>query len=250
MILRRLAEGVRQQDWFTVVVEVLIVVVGIFLGLQVDDWNEARKDRIDERMFITRLHGDILLAEKLSSSRLDRRLGRLESVITAADVLFARSEREVLSEDECRAVSATHYFNVSIPELPSLSELAGTGRMSIIRDRELRFALVELQPIRSALSTLIALQSARAIDLPEKYVDLIRLEAKYTAEDDEVHSFPKCVLAGMRANRAFLNDFSQNSDRYDAYVKDGLAPWSAQMDKIHRLVDEALGFTHGEEQIP
>ena len=44
MILRRLAEGVRQQDWFTVVVEVLIVVVGIFLGLQVDDWNEGRQD--------------------------------------------------------------------------------------------------------------------------------------------------------------------------------------------------------------
>ena len=250
MILRRLADGIRQQDWFTVVVEVLIVVVGIFLGLQVDDWNEARKDRIDEQLFITRLHGDILLAEKLSSSRLDRRLGRLDSMITAADVLFARSEREVLSEDECRAVSATHYFNVSIPELPSVSELVGAGRMSIIRDSELRFALVELQPIRSALSTLISLQSARAIDLPEKYVDLIRLEAKYTAEDDEIHSNPKCDLVGMRANRAFLNDFSQNSDRYDAYIKDGLAPWSAQMDKIHRLVDEALGFTHGEEQIP
>ena len=44
MILRRLAEGVRKQDWFTVVVEVLIVVVGIFLGLQVDDWNNARKE--------------------------------------------------------------------------------------------------------------------------------------------------------------------------------------------------------------
>jgi len=39
MILHRLAEGVRAQNWFTVIVEVLIVVVGIFLGLQVDDWN-------------------------------------------------------------------------------------------------------------------------------------------------------------------------------------------------------------------
>ncbi len=244
MILRRLAEGIRQQDWFTVVVEVLIVVVGIFLGLQVDDWNNARKDRIDEQEFITRLHGDLLLAEDLSSRVRNRRLGRLESMITAADVLFARSERDVLSDEECIAVTGTHYFNINVPELPSLSELAATGRMSIIRDTELRSALVELQQNRSALSMLIALQSARAIDLPEKYVELIRLEAKYTAEDDEIHSNPKCDLAGMRANRAFLNDYSQNSDRYDAYVKDGLAPWSAAMDKIHRLIDGALGIVH------
>ena len=42
MILRRLAESIRKQEWFTVVLEVLIVVVGIFIGLQVDEWNRAR----------------------------------------------------------------------------------------------------------------------------------------------------------------------------------------------------------------
>ena len=41
MILRRLAEGIREQNWFTVVLEVLIVVVGIFIGLQVDDRNKG-----------------------------------------------------------------------------------------------------------------------------------------------------------------------------------------------------------------
>ncbi len=55
MILRRLAEGVRQQDWFTVVVEVLIVVVGIFLGLQVDGWNKARQDRLLEQEYLERI---------------------------------------------------------------------------------------------------------------------------------------------------------------------------------------------------
>jgi hypothetical protein len=37
MILRKLAESIRQQNWFTVLVEILIVVIGIFVGLQVDD---------------------------------------------------------------------------------------------------------------------------------------------------------------------------------------------------------------------
>ena len=53
MILRRLAEAIREQNWFTVFIEFLIVVAGIFVGLQVDDWNqarsrEARSDRVIE----------------------------------------------------------------------------------------------------------------------------------------------------------------------------------------------------------
>ena len=42
MILRRIAEAFRRQDWFTVFVETMIVVVGVFVGLQVDNWNAAR----------------------------------------------------------------------------------------------------------------------------------------------------------------------------------------------------------------
>ncbi len=59
MILRRMANGIRQQDWFTVVLEVLIVVVGIFIGLQVDDWNEARKEQALARDYLARLIFDV-----------------------------------------------------------------------------------------------------------------------------------------------------------------------------------------------
>lgn len=45
MIQQRLAAAINQHNWFTVTIEILIVVTGIFIGLQVDDWNEARKDR-------------------------------------------------------------------------------------------------------------------------------------------------------------------------------------------------------------
>ena len=46
MILQRLATAIRKQDWFTVIIETLIVVFGVFIGLQVNNWNEARKDRL------------------------------------------------------------------------------------------------------------------------------------------------------------------------------------------------------------
>lgn len=60
----------------------------------------------------------------------------------------------------------------------------------------------------------------------------------------EIQTSNACDLASMRTNRAFLNQFSANADGYDAYVRDGLRPWSQQMDRVHKLVDNALGIDH------
>ena len=59
MILRKLAESIRQQNWFTVLVEILIVVIGIFVGLQVDDWNRTRIQLSEESEYLTRLSDDL-----------------------------------------------------------------------------------------------------------------------------------------------------------------------------------------------
>ncbi|MAK62760.1 MAG: hypothetical protein CMK09_17460 [Ponticaulis sp.] len=55
MILRRIAQSIRKQDWFTVVIETLIVVFGVFIGLQVNNWNEARALSHEEREIVLRL---------------------------------------------------------------------------------------------------------------------------------------------------------------------------------------------------
>lgn len=82
MILRNLAKALREQNWFTVVLEVLIVVVGIFIGLQVDAWNEVRKDRLSEHRYLERMYDELALdiasielSIKVANSRRD--MGRL-----------------------------------------------------------------------------------------------------------------------------------------------------------------------------
>ena len=65
MVLEKLASAIAEQNWFTVFLEVLIVIVGIFIGLQVDDWNEARKDRIREIEYLQRIDGE--LAQDISA---------------------------------------------------------------------------------------------------------------------------------------------------------------------------------------
>lgn len=45
MIPRRVYEHVKAHNWFAVAIDFFIVVVGVFVGLQVNNWNETRQSR-------------------------------------------------------------------------------------------------------------------------------------------------------------------------------------------------------------
>jgi hypothetical protein len=43
MLLRRVIENVKAQTWLAVSLDFVIVVVGVFIGIQVANWNDARQ---------------------------------------------------------------------------------------------------------------------------------------------------------------------------------------------------------------
>ncbi len=59
MILQRLVESFRTQNWFSVIVEIAILVVGVFLGIEVSNWNEARQQDAAAREYIARIREDL-----------------------------------------------------------------------------------------------------------------------------------------------------------------------------------------------
>jgi len=222
------------------------VIVGILIGLQIDDWNQTRQDRSDEQEFYSQLHQDLLLAEELSSRVRQRRLDRIHSMLAASEVLFNRVDRQALTMEECTGIVWSSGFSITAPGLPSVDELIGTGRMGIIQDSKLRIALVALRQARLALNVTISEKSTSNIFrfLPHSFPDLIQLEASFDDVQDEVSSKPTCDLAAMRNNGHFLTQFSANIDGYDAFLRDGVEPWSSQMQSVHEIVDEALGIEH------
>src|SRR5688572_4217587 len=59
MILRRVTEHFRQQHWTAVFIDFVIVVAGVFLGIQAANWNESRKERLEEQRFYTQIVADL-----------------------------------------------------------------------------------------------------------------------------------------------------------------------------------------------
>ena len=244
MILRRLADAIRQQNWFTVVLEILIVVSGIFIGLRVDDWNNLRKDRRDEQHYLNRLHDEILNAEKLSARLLNRRIERQASVFDLLDAVLVDVQKSSLTDSQCYAIGSLHYFNIVVSGLSAAEELTASGRMDILQDRELRAALGALKQAQEATNTYIRIQNLVSINLPNVYPQLISVRAYFDDDQQEVTTRTHCDLPGMRRDPAFLNDLSTNADVYDAYVRDGLSPWAEQLRLVHQLVDTNLGVRH------
>jgi hypothetical protein len=246
MILRRLGAAIARQDWFVIIIELAVLVLGILIGLQVDDWNRARKDGIDEQRFLHALHDDILVAEELSNRLRQRRLKALKYIISASDVLHGRAKRDELTESECSAIGTSSWINITASGLSAFDELVASGRLGIVRDGELRAALIGLQQSHEALATMIATHSASGslVYLPARFPELIEAVAYFDAEMGEISTAMTCDLQAMRVNREFLNQWSANADGYDGYVRDGLQPWSDQLGKVHAILDGMLQVEH------
>lgn len=242
MILRKLADALREQNWFTVILEVSIVVIGIFIGLQVDNWNQTRKDRIDERSFIARLHEEIDGSSEFLQTLGNRQQATSQSIKSALDTVFARANGNALSDDECTAIGRSAFLLTVTVDLPSVQELASSGRISIIQDIEMRLALAKFQQLSASTKNLLV--SGRATHLFVKYPEIVQTEGYWSEQEDEVRLRYRCDLLAMRNNKAFLSDLSLNADSFDGVYNKGVQRELDQLDKIHALVDLFLGISH------
>ena len=74
MILSRVIEHMKKQHWTAIAIDFFIVVFGVFIGIQLGNWNEARVERAKESGYLVRLHEDM----QQSIVTLERTIGLLE----------------------------------------------------------------------------------------------------------------------------------------------------------------------------
>lgn len=83
MILRRITKHVKDQNWTAVALDFAIVVVGVYIGIQLGNWNETRADR---RAYLDAMHR---LAEESAETLRDGEEQRAIVTAMLADVQTA-----------------------------------------------------------------------------------------------------------------------------------------------------------------
>ncbi|HOP22670.1 MAG TPA: hypothetical protein PK055_10115 [Gammaproteobacteria bacterium] len=59
MLLRRITQHIKNQNWFAVFLDFVIVVAGVFIGIQVANWNELKKEQQLEKQYIQNIISDL-----------------------------------------------------------------------------------------------------------------------------------------------------------------------------------------------
>ncbi len=88
MLLRRVIEHLRDQNWTAVGIDFVIVVIGVFVGIQVANWNEALADERLGRAYAARLLAD-LEKDRATGQALADYYGAVLDSVERGDALLA-----------------------------------------------------------------------------------------------------------------------------------------------------------------
>lgn len=142
MILRRVMEHVRTQNWLAVGIDFLIVILGVFIGLQLGNWNSAWRTEDQRELIEARLLSDFTLMYEDVSSATDRH----ETVLEALHILRGAVARGTAlpGEDAAIRYALSHGFSYQSPihRSGTFIELLSSGRLDLIADEDLRIALL------------------------------------------------------------------------------------------------------------
>ena len=59
MLLRRVVDHVKSQNWTAIALDFLIVIGGVFIGVQLSNWNEVRQSQKDYEDALARYHAEL-----------------------------------------------------------------------------------------------------------------------------------------------------------------------------------------------
>ncbi len=140
MILRRLTEHVKAQNWFAVAIDFVIVVVGVFIGIQVSNWNAARADRVSERHYLAQLRQDLKLiqVEVRDQIEFEQFQSRLANGI-ASEIIEPSAQAESRIGVGLAQIAQRRTLKAASP---TFIDLQSSGNLEIISDPDLRAAII------------------------------------------------------------------------------------------------------------
>ena len=153
-MLRRFRERLRAQDWFGVSIELVIVVVGVFLGMQVTNWNAERVERRAGRSYVERIRADLGRNEQALEARIAYYL-QVKKHALAALAAFDRPKAELGEPFLVDAFQASQILS-PILDKSTYVELISAGAMNSIPDVAVRRQIASFYQNLSASEEILA----------------------------------------------------------------------------------------------
>lgn len=136
MILRRLSQLLKEQNWMAITIEFVLLVVGVFLGIQVANWNAERETNKKASEFTEKLIADLRAESWRYQFLLEYHRDIRDAAENTANALGGKAP---LSNEEflINAYRASQYKQ-GASRRSTYDEMVSTGNIGLIKDEKLR----------------------------------------------------------------------------------------------------------------
>lgn len=135
-----LQEGSFQKYLLYAIGEIALVMIGILLALQVNNWNENRKKLSAEKTILKAIHSDFVAAKKELLNCKGALLYQKDHLIPLID-LCKPSSSKIRQTEVDSLIRNSYALPTFDPAFAVLEDLINTGRIEIIQDTTLRALL-------------------------------------------------------------------------------------------------------------
>jgi hypothetical protein len=142
MILRRVIQHVKKQEWTAIGIDFLIVVLGVFVGIQVSNWNAEREINKKSAVFTERLKADL----REEAWGYEFLISYNRDILANAERVLSVMAGEAEMSDEQFVISAyrASQYKYNVRKRSTYDEMISTGSIDLISDQTLRNTAVEI----------------------------------------------------------------------------------------------------------
>ena len=137
MLLRRISEHVKAQNWTAVALGFFIVVVGVFIGIQVANWNDARVNRATETTYLELLQRDLQTTFIEVEKQIEFEQFQLQLANDAVPIIEQPPSKLRQRQLGIILTRLSGRRTLRI-DSPTFLDLQSSGRLGLISDPELR----------------------------------------------------------------------------------------------------------------
>jgi len=125
--------------------EIILVVIGILFALQIDNWNDQRKERVKELDYLKAIKNDLELNQKEVESFIQLK----QTAIESANIIIKYFENDTITNP---SYFNLHNLNVSITNRfeeknNTFKELENSGQLTLISNQEIKNLLLDMDLI-------------------------------------------------------------------------------------------------------
>ncbi len=196
MILRRVIAHFKKQEWTAIAIDFLIVVVGVFIGIQVANWNDGRAMDARATGYLQRIHDDLWIDIQNYGNELIFR----QTVAEEGDFALSAEGSSGNNKADWRLLRA--FFNASqMSGRPNIdttyAELTSSGELALIANEDLRAGLSRYYTVAGANPALLGTPAYRETVrgmIPANIQRILWREC-YRADGDAFQEFVECEPA-------------------------------------------------------